>query len=100
VSSVAGGGKYGFQHLLAMEAVRESRQATTTHGTARRSDQQLGIHVTGSKLDSGGAAGSIALVVSADPHKPIRMFRLMDDADECIDLARAREVRQPADGSR
>jgi hypothetical protein len=93
VSSVAGGGKYGFPHQLAMEAAREARQATTTKGTARESDQQLGIHVTGADLDSGAPAGSIAVVVSRLPKRPIRLFRLGDGPRTPIDLTAAREVR-------
>jgi beta-lactamase superfamily II metal-dependent hydrolase len=93
VSSVAGGGKYGFPHLLAMEAAREARQPTTTKGTARRTDQQLGIHVTGSRLDDGTPAGSIAVLVPRSAAKPLQLFRLCDDARSSIDLASARRVR-------
>lgn len=93
VSSVAGGGNYGFPHMLAMEAAREARQATTTKGAARRTDQQLGIHVTGSKLDTGKPAGSIAVVVSRSPRTPLRLFRFGDTSTSPVDLAAAREVR-------
>ncbi|HEV2887770.1 MAG TPA: MBL fold metallo-hydrolase [Jatrophihabitans sp.] len=93
VSSVAGGGKYGFPHQLAMDAAREARQATTTKGLARDSDQQLGIYVTGSELDSGAPAGSIAAVVSRVSGRPIRLFRLGDAPRAPVDLAAAREVR-------
>jgi beta-lactamase superfamily II metal-dependent hydrolase len=93
ISSVAGGGKYGFPHQLAMEAAREARQATTTKGTARDTDQQLGIHLTGAELDSGVPAGSIAAVISRLPGRPIRLFRLGDAPRTPIDLAAAREVR-------
>lgn len=93
VSSVAGGGKYGFPHLLAMEAVREARQATTTKGTPRKTDQELGIHVTGSMLDSGKPAGSIAVLVSRVSGRPLRLFRFGDTPSGAIDLAAAREVK-------
>jgi beta-lactamase superfamily II metal-dependent hydrolase len=92
VSSVAGGGKYGFPHLLAMEAAREARQATTTSGTARKTDQDLGIHVTGSKLDSGEAAGSVAAVVSRTSGRAIKLFRLGDSPGAAVDLGNARQV--------
>jgi hypothetical protein len=92
VSSVAGGGKYGFPHGLAMDAAREARQATTTKGLARESDQQLGIHVTGSELDSGAPAGSIAAVISRVSGRPIRLFRLGDAPRSPVDLSAAREV--------
>jgi beta-lactamase superfamily II metal-dependent hydrolase len=93
VSSVAGGGKYGFPHLLAMEAAREARQATTTRGTPRKTDQELGIHVTGSKLDTGTAAGSIAVLVPRVAGRPLRLFRLGDPPSGSIDLLAAREVK-------
>ncbi|MDT4942258.1 MAG: competence protein ComEC [Pseudonocardiales bacterium] len=93
VSSVAGGGKYGFPHMLAMEAAREARQATTTTGTARKTDEELGIHVTGSKLDSGEPAGSIAVFVSRVSGRPLRLFRFGDTPSGAIDLAAAREVK-------
>ena len=92
VSSVAGGGKYGFPHALAMDAAREARQATTTKGTARESDQELGIHVTGSELDSGLPAGSIVAVVSRASGRPIRLFRMGDAPRSPVDLTAAREV--------
>jgi beta-lactamase superfamily II metal-dependent hydrolase len=92
VSSVAGGGKYGFPHRLAMDAAREARQATTTKGLPRDTDQQLGIHVTGSILDSDAPAGSIAAVVSRVGGRPIRLFRLGDTPRAPVDLAAAREV--------
>jgi len=100
VSSVAGGGKYGFPHGLAMDAAREARQATTTKATARESDQQLGIHVTGSELDSGRPAGSIVAVVSRVSGRPIRLFRMGDAPHSPIDLTAAREVLpiKPASG--
>lgn len=93
VSSVAGGGKYGFPHLLAMEAAREARQATASRPGVRLSDNQLGIHVTGSMLDSDKPCGSLALVVPRAPSAPMRLFRLMDSPRTHIDLAEAREVR-------
>ncbi|MBV9820817.1 MAG: MBL fold metallo-hydrolase [Actinobacteria bacterium] len=92
VSSVAGGGRYGFPHQLAMDAAREARQATTTSAAPRESDQQLGIHLTGSSLDSGAPAGSIAAVISRTGGRPIRLFRLGDSPRAPIDLAAAREV--------
>jgi metallo-beta-lactamase superfamily protein len=92
VSSVAGGGKYGFPHALAMDAAREARQATTTKGLARDSDQQLGIHVTGSVMEGGAAAGSIAAVISRVSGRPIRLFRMGDAPRSPVDLGVAREV--------
>lgn len=93
VSSMAGGGRYGFPHLLAMEAAREARQATTTKGTPRKTDHELGIHITGSKLDTGQPAGSIAVVVPRVSGRPLRLFRFGDSPSGAIDLAEAREVK-------
>lgn len=94
VSSTAGGGKYNFPHALAMDAVREARQATTTAGSSRLSDHDLGIHVTGAVLrgKAGTALGSVAVLVPRRPGRPIRIFRLMDDHDCAIDLRRSREA--------
>lgn len=94
VSSVAGGGKYGFPHLLAIEAAREARQATTTTNTPRGSDQQLGIHVTGALLGTTGQpCGSIAVVVPSNPGQRPKLFRLMDRPTPKIDLKDARAVK-------
>jgi hypothetical protein len=93
VSSSAGGGKYNFPHMLAMEATREARQATTSSKAQRHTDHELGIHLTGSKLDSGEPLGSIALLVPLKPSAHMRLFRLMDATTRSVDLAAAREVK-------
>ena len=94
VSSVASGGKYGFPHLLAIEAAREARQPTTSKNTPRGTDQQLGIHVTGSLLDTTGQpCGSIALVAPSNPNRQPKLFRLMDRPTAKIDLTEARAVK-------
>jgi hypothetical protein len=85
--------KHGVNLELAMEAVREARQATTTKGTSRKSDQELGIHVTGSRLDSGAPAGSIAVVVPRAARRPMRLFRFGDAPPDPVDLVAAREVK-------
>ena len=94
VSSTGGGGRYGFPHALAMDAAREARQATTTSSAARLTDHELGIHVTGAVLDDQGMTplGSMAVLVSPQPNVGMRIFRLMDDRQDLIDLAAAREV--------
>lgn len=96
ISSTAGGGRYGFPHMLAMEAVREAKQATTTKGGDHSSDHELGIHLTGAKLDGrdGQPLGSIALVIPHQVRSPIRLFRLMDAPSDDIDLTAAREVKK------
>lgn len=94
VSSTGGGGRYDFPHALAMDAAREARQATTSSSAARLTDHALGIHVTGAVLDDevGTPLGSMAVLVSPQPNQGMRIFRLMDDSKDMIDLAAAREV--------
>ncbi len=94
VSSMGGGGRYGFPHALAMDAAREARQATTSSNAARLTDHALGIHVTGAVLDDQvkTALGSMVVLVSPQPRRGMRIFRLMDDPKDMIDLAAAREV--------
>lgn len=93
-SCTVGGGKYHFPHALAMDAAREARQATTSNGAPRRSDHDLGIHVTGAQLSDAAASplGSLALLVPRSSRAPIRLFRMMDRPESPIDLAQAREV--------
>lgn len=93
VSSQIGGGSYNFPHLLAMEAVREARQPTTTNRAERESDYELGVHVTGGSLETGEPLGSIAVVISRSPSTPPRLFRLCDRPGDGIELASARRCR-------
>jgi hypothetical protein len=93
VSSQVGGGSYNFPHLLAMEAVREARQPTTTSLADREPDHALGVHLTGSKLVSGEDMGSIAVLTSFSSQKPMSIFRLFDRPRDDINLERARQVR-------
>ena len=95
ISSQVGGGSYNFPHLLAMEAVREARQATTSSRADRRADHDLGVHITGGSLKSGQALGSIAAVISRSRSEPIRLFRLCDTPGDDIVLGNARIVRRP-----
>jgi competence protein ComEC len=91
VSSTAGGGRYNFPHALAMEAAREARQATTSSGAQRLTDHELGIYLTGSRFRSGSSLGSIAVLLPRSTGD-VRLFRLMDEPSEPIDLLLAREV--------
>ena len=94
VSSSTGGGRYGFPHALAIEAAREARHPTAARGGRRRRDSDLGIHVTGARLDTGESLGSIAVLVSRSSDRALRLFRLMDAPGSPVDLAVAREVRR------
>jgi beta-lactamase superfamily II metal-dependent hydrolase len=98
VSSVGGGGKYNFPHTLAMESIREAIQPSTTRGTARRPDHELGIHYTGARTRWSPRAqwrplGSIAVVVPATRGRRLRMWRFGDAHNEEVDLTQGREVR-------
>ena len=94
ISSEAGGGRHGFPHMLALEAVREARDAVARSGATRPADHDLGIHVTGDCLDSGAPLGSIALVLPRRKSPAQRrLFRLMDHAGARVQLAAAREAR-------
>jgi hypothetical protein len=42
ISSLGGGGTYGFRHALATEALREAAQPTASRGTLRKPDHDLG----------------------------------------------------------
>jgi beta-lactamase superfamily II metal-dependent hydrolase len=96
VSSVSGGGSYNFPHALAIDAAREARQAIAKNDAPRQSDHDLGIHATGGVLGGRGrpALGSIAALIPQHPRPQgkIRIFRLTDEPEENIDLAKAREV--------
>jgi hypothetical protein len=96
ISSVGGGGKYGFPHTLATEALREAAQPTTSRGTARKPDHVLGIHYTaGLEHHEGGAAtplGSVALMVPPRRGVALRLWRFCDRSQDAMDLALGREM--------
>jgi hypothetical protein len=96
ISSVGGGGKYGFPHALATEALREAAQPTASRGTVRKPDHELGIHYTaGLEHHDGGAAtplGSVALMVPAQRGARLRLWRFGDRSSDAVDLARGREM--------
>jgi beta-lactamase superfamily II metal-dependent hydrolase len=89
VSSVGGGGKYKFPHLVALEAIREARQPTTLSGEKRKEDFRLGIHYTSARDTNGDRLGSIAIVLSPTGKKRV-IWRLCDGPTDFIDLANAR----------
>jgi hypothetical protein len=87
VSSVGGGGKYNFPHLVTLEALREGIEPTTLKGTPHAPDHALGIHYTAAR-DSRGPLGSIALVVSPTGRKR-ELWRFRDAPGEPVSLAKA-----------
>ncbi len=90
VSSVGGGGKYGFPHSVAQECIREGLQATTS-GQARKRDWELGLHYTCGVDEAGQALGTVAVIVPP-PGKPVQVWRFGDGSDQQVDLTRARRV--------
>lgn len=96
ISSTIGGGKHGFPHLLALEALREAREPTAKSGKERvRTDDGNGIHITGQRVfppedgDSGTCLGSIAVVLPSTGGKGT-LWRFGDDVGQPVDLANAR----------
>jgi len=87
--------RHGFPHVLAMEAVRESREAVAKSGGEHRPDHELGIHLTGQSLATSEALGSVAVVVPASRGRDLAVFRLMDERSDRVALADARRVRSP-----
>jgi hypothetical protein len=96
ISSVGGGGKYGFPHALATEALREAAQPTTSRGTARLPDYQLGIHYTAGlekhEVGEPSPLGSVALMVPPRRGAQLRLWRFCDRPQDVVDLALGREM--------
>jgi competence protein ComEC len=91
VSSVSGGGKYNFPHRVAIEAIREGLQATTS-GQRREPDWELrrGLHYT-SGVDSNAVdLGSIAIVLSPSGRKR-HIWRFGDGSSQTVDLGNSRQ---------
>jgi hypothetical protein len=91
ISSVAGGGKYEFPHLVAVEGIREAIEpiASRPAGVRTSKDWELGVHYTGAGDDTGAPLGTIALVMSPTGRKR-HLWRFGDGADDRIDLASGR----------
>jgi beta-lactamase superfamily II metal-dependent hydrolase len=103
ISSTGDGAKYHFPHSLAVEAIREGLQPSTSKRQERKSDHALGIHYTCARLAEGSGEdarptqplGSIGLLFSPRRGDRPRMWRFLDESREPIDLKRAREVSHP-----
>ena len=90
ISSVGGGGRYGFPHALATQAIAEALSPSTRAGNAQPADADLGIHYTGGLTDDGRPLGSIALMVPAKVGGKLRMWRFGDGPRDALDLAAGR----------
>ncbi len=93
VSSVGGGGKYNFPHLVTLEALREGLEATTLKGKEHSPDWRLGIHYTAAR-DDRGPLGSIAVVVSPTGRKRT-LWRFRDGPGDPVDLDDAWRFQRP-----
>lgn len=91
ISSVAGGGRYGFPHHLAIEALREGLEATTS-GQARSKDHELGIHYTADSTPE-RKLGSIAIILPPKRRARPSLFRFLDEPSDPIDLGNALKLR-------
>jgi ribonuclease BN (tRNA processing enzyme) len=90
VSSVGGAGRYNFPHHLAVEAIREGIEPTTS-GQARTPDYDLNILYTSDRRGPRAKEplGSIALVIPPRRGRDLTMWRFRDEPGDDIDLSRA-----------
>ena len=103
VSSTHGGGRYNFPHHLAMEAVREGIQPSTTKQPERPKDHELGIHYTCARLRGGRGRreeplGSMAVLFPPRRGSDLQLWRFFDEPSQPLELERARmfkRVRHP-----
>lgn len=96
VSSVGGGGRYNFPHQVAVDAVREALEPTTTSGAPHSPDHELGIHYTAATADRDGAVaplGSMAVVLPAARGGAMQLWRFGDNEDASVDLGSALRIR-------
>jgi beta-lactamase superfamily II metal-dependent hydrolase len=92
ISSVGGGGRYGFPHALATQAIAEALAPSTRSGSVQPRDADLGIHYTGGLTEDGTRLGSIALLVPARRRSPLRMWRFADGPRDDVELSRDRTL--------
>ena len=87
ISSVGGGGRFGFPHMLATTAIAEALDPSTG-----KTDAELGIHYTGGITKDGDRLGSIALQVPAKRGKELVMWRFGDRPKDPIALEQGRRL--------
>lgn len=92
VSSVGGGGNYGFPHLTALDALREAIQQTAMTGASWRPDFDNGIHYTCALEDNANhdPLGTIALVMSPTGQK-LHLWRFGDTPSGDVAVADGRQ---------
>jgi hypothetical protein len=98
ISSVGGGGRYGFPHALATQAIAEALAPTSRSGVTPPHDADLGIHYTGGCSADGTPLGSIALMVPPKRGARLVMWRFGDNPRDKVDLTSGRvlhPIRSP-----
>jgi hypothetical protein len=98
ISSVGGGGRYGFPHALATQAIAEALAPTARSGATPPNDADLGIHYTGGRARDGTPLGSIALLVPPKRGARLVMWRFGDGPRDRVDLGNGRilhPIRSP-----
>lgn len=93
VSSVGGGGKYNFPHIVSLEAIREAMEPIGATGGTRSDDHLIRIFHTHSEDTAGRTLGSIALTMSPTGRSR-RMWRFRDGPTQTLSLANA-ELMNP-----
>ena len=90
ISSVGGGGRYGFPHALATQAIAEALAPTARSGATPPDDADLGIHYTGGHTAEGTPLGSIALLIPPKRGARPVMWRFGDGPRDKVDLDNGR----------
>jgi hypothetical protein len=90
VSSVGGAGRYNFPHQLALDAIREGMEPTTS-GQRRTADHELTVLYTSDRrgVRSKDPLGSIAVMIPPRKGDGLTVWRFEDDPKQPIDLTKA-----------
>jgi hypothetical protein len=93
ISSVGGGGRYNFPHHLAVEAVREGLEPTTS-GQPRSPDHELTVLYTSDRrgVRRKTPLGSIAIIIPPSRGSKLGIWRFCDAPEDDIDLSGALEL--------
>lgn len=93
ISSVGGAGRYHFPHHLAIEAIREGIEQTTS-GQDRSPDHELGIYYTSDRLEgTEQELGTVALIVPPKRRSKVSMWRFQDGPKQSIKLSNAVRIK-------
>lgn len=90
VSSVGGGGKYGFPHSVAQEILREAIEEIAKNQTARSPDWKLHLFYTCDEDDAGSCLGSIAIIMGSNQRREI--WRFGDAPGDAVNLRNGRKL--------